>query len=105
MCGSQRPLHIVAISSAFRQSVSGTDWFEIELVNQLLLGLHIDCGENHFTEAIRNGLDAIAAGKNLRDEVALLISSRFLDRLARLLALTRRARLPVGYHGCRELFR
>ena len=78
---SQCPFHVVAIVPAFRQRVAVTDWFEIETINQFLLRLHVYRREDHFAESESDRLDSISAGKNLRDEVAVLISRRFFDRL------------------------
>ena len=75
------PFHVLSISPAFGQRVTRTDWFKIELVNQFLLRLHVYFREDNCTETVGNGLDAIAARKNFRDEVALPISARFLNGL------------------------
>src|SRR6185369_4643951 len=78
---SQRPFHVVAVAPAFRQSVSVSDWFEIKTIDQFLLCLHIDRVESDFGESGSIRLDFVAAGNNLRDEVAVSISRRMFDQL------------------------
>ncbi len=78
---SQRPFVVITIAAAFGQGVAVTSRLEIEAIDKFLLRLHVNLSEDYFAEAICDCFDSIPARQNSRDEVAVLISSRFLNGL------------------------
>src|SRR6266542_3177686 len=76
---AQSPFHIISVLASLWKSLSRTNWFQIEVIDESLRGAYLDYRENYIVEPFRYCSNSVTAGRDFGAETSFGIGANLFQ--------------------------